>query len=99
VIDSKPKSVPPERLRRVRNLEANPRGALLIDHYEEDWQGLWFVLLEGKTRMLRAGPEHATALEALRQKYPQYREMRLTDDSLVIALDIEKVTEWSGKGA
>ena len=96
VIDAKPKSVPPERLRRVRNLRANPRAALLVDHYEEDWKRLWFVLVEGNTRMLRDGPEHAAAIEALRQKYSQYREMQLNENALVIALDVEKVTEWRG---
>ena len=36
-LDAKPKKNPFDRLKRVRNIRANPRVALLIDHYEEDW--------------------------------------------------------------
>lgn len=93
-IDAKPKRVPTERLRRVRHLRANPRAAILVDHYEEDWRRLWFVLLEGPVRLLEAGAEHARALTALRRKYPQYRGMPLANDALVIALDVAGWRYW-----
>ncbi len=93
-IDAKPKRVPVERLRRVRNLRANPRAAVLVDHYEEDWRRLWFVLLEGPVRLLERGAEHGRAIAALRRKYPQYRTMPLAADVLVIALDVGKWREW-----
>ena len=44
-IDEKPKRT--LRLRRVRNIESNPRAALLVDLYDEDWSTLWWVLLRG----------------------------------------------------
>ncbi len=93
-IDAKPKRVPPERLRRIRNLRANPRAACLIEHYEEDWSNLWFALLEGTVRLLRGGPEHGRAIQALRRKYPQYLRLPLNLSALVVALDIEHVREW-----
>ena len=34
VLDQKPKGVPPTRLRRVRNIVANPKVSLVVDHYE-----------------------------------------------------------------
>ena len=35
-LDDKPKSVPPTRLKRVRNILANPWVSLLVDTYQED---------------------------------------------------------------
>jgi PPOX class probable F420-dependent enzyme len=72
-IDGKQKSVNPGQLRRVRNVRANPRASLLIDHYVEDWRRLWYVLLRGKARVIDHGAEHERAIRALRKKYPQYR--------------------------
>ncbi|MEO3938206.1 hypothetical protein V3N99_15820 [Dermatophilaceae bacterium Soc4.6] len=41
----KPKS--PSRLRREDNLDADPRGSLLVEHWEvEDWSRLWWVRAE-----------------------------------------------------
>jgi PPOX class probable F420-dependent enzyme len=93
-IDAKPKGVPPEQLRRVRYLRANPQAAVLVDHYEEDWSRLWFVLLEGPVRLLERGAEHGRAIAALRRKYPQYVGMPLREDALVIALDVAAWREW-----
>ena len=94
-IDRKPKSVPPGRLRRVKNVRANPRAALLVDHYVEDWRRLWYVLLRGRARVLESGEEHARAITALKRKYPQYRRaVPLADDALVIAIDVRRLSHW-----
>jgi len=39
VLDGKPKSVSLRRLRRVRNILANPQVSLVVDHYEEPCSG------------------------------------------------------------
>jgi PPOX class probable F420-dependent enzyme len=94
-IDAKQKSVPPLRLRRVANLRANPNAALLVDHYDEDWRRLWYVLVRGTARLLQGGAEHRRAVAALRRKYPQYRTtLPLAADALVIALDVGHVVRW-----
>ncbi len=94
-VDAKPKRVPVERLRRIRHLRANPRATILIDHYQEDWRRLWFVLLEGPVRLLAGGAEHDRAIAALRRKYPQYGSaIPLADDALVIALDVAGCRYW-----
>jgi PPOX class probable F420-dependent enzyme len=94
-IDAKPKSVDPLKLRRVRNVRANPNAALLVDHYEDDWRRLWFVLFEGRARVLLGGTEQRRALAALRRKYQQYRTtLPLTPDAPVIALDVERLRHW-----
>ena len=91
-IDGKPKSVDASRLRRVKNVRANPRAALLIDHYVEDWRRLWYVLLRGKARIVDRGPEQQRAIAALRKKYPQYRTtVPLAPDALVIAIDVRRL--------
>jgi PPOX class probable F420-dependent enzyme len=94
-IDAKPKSVSPGQLRRVKNIQANPRAALLIDHYVEDWRRLWWVLLHGRARLVAPGPEQARAIAALRRKYPQYRTTTpLMPNALVIALAVRRQQHW-----
>jgi PPOX class probable F420-dependent enzyme len=99
-IDGKPKSVNPAQLRRVKNVRANPRAALLIDHYVEDWRRLWYVLLRGKARIVDKGPEQQRAIVALRKKYPQYRTtVPLAADALVIAIDVRQLRHWRASSA
>lgn len=94
-IDAKPKTTDPLQLRRVRNIRTNPRAALLIDHYEEDWRRLWFVHVEGRARVLLRGDEQRRAIAALRRKYSQYRTtVPLQLDAPVIALDVRRWREW-----
>lgn len=40
-VDHKPKRT--RDLRRLRNLAENPRGAFLVDRYDDDWTHLWWV--------------------------------------------------------
>jgi PPOX class probable F420-dependent enzyme len=94
-IDAKPKSVSPGQLRRVKNIKANPRAALLIDHYVEDWRRLWWVLLYGRARLVAPGPEQQRAIAALRRKYLQYRTTTpLMSNALVIALAVQQLRLW-----
>jgi len=94
-LDAKPKSTAPGELRRVRNVRANPSAALLIDHYEEDWTRLWYVLLRGEASILDPGPEQRRAIAALKRKYPQYRTtLPLAADALVIALGVRQISHW-----
>ena len=52
-LDEKPKDVPPDRLKRVRNILENPDVTLIADRYAEDWGRL-------------PGVTHEQALENLR---------------------------------
>ena len=76
-IDEKPKRTGPAKLKRVRNLQANPQAALVIDRYSEDWKHLSYVLISGKAKILYRGAAHAEAVRRLRRKYPQYRQMAI----------------------
>lgn len=97
-IDAKPKSTDPHRLRRVRNVRANPVAALLVDHYVEDWRRLWYALFSGRARVIERGPEQQRAIAALKRKYPQYRTtLPLPSDALVIAIDVRRLSHWQAR--
>ncbi|HEV2282761.1 MAG TPA: TIGR03668 family PPOX class F420-dependent oxidoreductase [bacterium] len=97
-IDEKPKRAAPFRLKRVRNIVANPHVALVVDAYREDWRRLWYILVFGTARVIRPGAaEHAAALRALRRKYRQYRAMRL-DERPVLAVTPVRVVTWPRTG-
>jgi PPOX class probable F420-dependent enzyme len=49
-VDAKPKRT--RALRRLANIAANPHVAVLVDHYSEDWDSLWWVRADGTGRVL-----------------------------------------------
>ena len=95
-IDAKPKRTSPRRLRRVRNIMANPRVALVVDHYDEDWERLWYVLVQGTATIVDRGGDHRRAIARLRAKYRQYRTMRLETRPL-IKISPLKIAAWDGR--
>ena len=98
VLDRKPKSVELTRLRRVRNILANPQAALVVDHYDEDWSELRYVLVSCSAEMLSGDEDEAAeAVALLRNKYAQYRAMDL-DGNPVIKLIPKRFTAWSYSG-
>jgi PPOX class probable F420-dependent enzyme len=92
-IDEKPKRSGAPRLKRLRNIAVNPRVALVVDRYEEDWTRLGWVMLRGHAEVLDAGEEHHAAQRALRERYAQYRTMHL-EALPVVAIRIERVSAW-----
>jgi len=92
-IDEKPKRTAPTKLKRLRNIGENPQVSLLIDHYEEDWSKLAYVLITGKARIVQRGQRHRRAVTLLRKKYPQYRRMAI-DTRPMIMLTVKHITVW-----
>jgi PPOX class probable F420-dependent enzyme len=93
-LDDKPKSVSPTRLKRVRNILANPHVSFLVDTYSEDWNRLGFVLVSGTATLQETGTaQHTEAVRLLREKYPQYRQMSI-DSQPVIAITPTHYHEW-----
>jgi PPOX class probable F420-dependent enzyme, Rv0121 family len=90
-IDEKPKR--PGTLRRVRNIRENSRVALIFDRYDEDWTKLCWVLVRGAASILLSGAEHEAAVDALRDKYPQYRAMALAGRQLIKVVP-QSVSSW-----
>lgn len=92
-IDEKPKRATPLRLKRVRNIEANPHVAVIVDRYDEDWKKLAYVLVFGRAKLLRTGDRHKKAVRLLRRKYRQYRRMAL-DGRPVIRVTLSRWRSW-----
>jgi PPOX class probable F420-dependent enzyme len=93
-VDRKPKRVSGARLCRLRNIEATGRAALVIDGYSEYWSRLWYVLVQGRARVIIAASGRAPAIRMLRRKYPQYVDGMLADEAVVIRVDVLKITAW-----
>ena len=98
VVDAKPKRT--TALRRLGNVAENPRVALLVDHYEEDWGALWWVRADGVAARARSGSgveaeraEAARAVDLLRARYPQQRAV-----GAVLAVDVQRWSGWSAAG-
>jgi PPOX class probable F420-dependent enzyme len=92
-VDQKPKRTADRPLARLRNISVNPSVAFIADHYDEDWSQLGWVMLRGHAEILVDGPEHDRAQALLRERYPQYRAMQLSELP-VIALRIRRATSW-----
>ncbi len=103
-VDAKPKTT--TNLRRLRNIRADPRVAVLADHYEADWDRLWWARAVGLASILgdpagaagATGPARARAdlagpLERLAARYPQYR--RNLPAGPVIEIAVERWTGWA----
>jgi len=90
-VDDKPKRVAGDRIARVRWLRADPRAALTVDHYEDDWTKLAWVQAIGTVRIVDVG-NAADAIEALAGRYPRYAERRPAGP--LLALRPERLLWW-----
>ncbi len=90
-VDAKPKRT--TALRRLANVAANPRVALLADHYDDaDWTALWWARADGTARIVAADePEAPRALARLSARYDQYRAAPPAGPLLLVAVE-----RWSG---
>ncbi len=89
-VDAKPKTT--LALRRLENLRVHPAVSLLIDHYEEDWDRLWWIRLDGEAQVLAEAAARDQAIDALAAKYSQYVERR--PPGAVIAVTITGWRAW-----
>ena len=86
-VDAKPKTTPD--LKRLRNIERNPGVALLVDHYEDDWEKVWWVRVDGTATVHDA---HEPGRRALAGKYPQYTDALL---GRIIVVRVHKWASWA----
>jgi PPOX class probable F420-dependent enzyme len=92
-VDGKPKQT--RNLRRLRNIGVNPRVSLVVDEWDEDWQRLRWVIVEGNAAEVHDPGERTRALDALVAKYPQYARMQLsTVADAVVAIAPARVIAW-----
>jgi len=91
-VDEKPKTT--TSLRRLRNVRANPAVALLVDHYEDDWEGLWWVRADGTGRVLEPGDDEAVgAVALLTQRYGHYAQR--PPRGAVLAVEVHRWSGWA----
>lgn len=91
-VDHKPKRT--ADLRRLRNIRADDRVSLLVDHYTDDWSALWWARADGTARIVEDDASRARPLRLLREKYAPYRTW--PPEGPVVAIT---VTRWSGWSA
>ena len=89
-VDAKRKST--QRLRRLANIEANPRVSMLVDHYDDDWAQLWWVRADGIAAIHYSGEEMAAGYALLRKKYLQYQRIAL--DGPVVTVVVQRWASW-----
>ena len=94
-VDHKPKRT--TALKRLANVRANPRVALLADEYDdEDWDALWWVRADGEGRVLEPeDPVAQRAVELLQERYPQHRAA--PPEGPVLAIEIMRWSGWTAR--
>ena len=81
------------RLQRQRNLEADPRATLLVEHWDgDDWSQLWWI----RAQLLWVADADAARINdlsvKLAERYPQYRGQPFAH---VLVLRIVGLTGWA----
>lgn len=95
VVDEKPKKQTGKPLKRIRNILENPQVSLVIDDYADDWSQLAYVLVMGDAQLVEDETEYTDTLALLRERYPQYRSMRLLfPDNAMVRITPRKVIAW-----
>jgi PPOX class probable F420-dependent enzyme len=81
-------------LQRIRNLDQDPRAALLCDHWDlTDWSRLWWV--RASIQRVASGSEEQSSLESLlRNKYRQYVDHPF---ATLLVFRIDEVIGWSAR--
>lgn len=82
------------RLARLDDVRRDPRVAILVDRYDEDWERLWWVRIDGAAAIREEFP---AAVTALRAKYPRYATAEL--DGPVLVVTPSAWTGWSATAA
>ena len=83
-LDYKPKTVPIKELKRVQNIQKNPKVAFQVDNYEDDWHKLWFIMLMGYAELVEqkeGGKDQDKYIckvrDLLIEKYTQYSKLEI----------------------
>ncbi len=91
-IDHKPKSG--VVMKRVRNLKRDQRITLLIDHWDEDWTQLVWLMVRGRG-ILEEEPD-PELMRAINERYEQYKHGEVHD--ALIRIRPKKLSWWAWTG-
>ena len=82
-IDGKRKQM--VELQRMQNVKGNSNFSLILDQYDSDWKKLWWVRLDGQSKIHTVVDQtSAQVIAALREKYPQYEKISLFKNQLLL---------------
>lgn len=82
------------RLQRERNLEADPRAALIVEHWDPaDWARLWWVRAELRWQVRADAKLTSVLADRLADRYAQYRDRPF---ARLLVLRIVGVSGWAG---
>jgi PPOX class probable F420-dependent enzyme len=104
LIDKRAKHSKPENLKRIKNIQANPNVALLIDEYDEDWTKLYFAMIQASLISNKKERQEQNELpllllekahKLLYEKYPQYQKISM--GQYVIMIHPQKVITWKNE--
>lgn len=91
-VDAKPKRS--LRLKRLDNIRLHSAVCLLADHYDSDWQQLWWVRADGVARILAEDvDDRAVPLSLLTARYPQYAQQ--PPQGPVVEIEVTRWTGWA----
>ena len=98
-LDNKPKTISVKELKRVKNIEENPKVSYVVDHYEEDWTNLWFVMIIGCATLVEMNGRTEKSRKEIRKihtkflkKYSQYTKLSI--GRIYIKIKIDKTIYW-----
>ena len=95
-VDHKPKKH--DRLQRLANVAGDDQVTVLVDHYDENWDALWWVRVRGTATVREPGSAEASAaVRALVGKYDQYAAR--APHGAVLEIVITDVAGWSARSA
>lgn len=81
---------------KVRNLQKDPRVALVVDLYAEDWDSIKGAMVQGRATLIRGGPKFRKVRALLYKKYPQYPLDSALDesDSVIVEVTPVHLSNW-----
>ncbi|EWT00664.1 hypothetical protein N865_14150 [Intrasporangium oryzae NRRL B-24470] len=83
------------RLQRERNLEADPRATLLVEHWDpRDWSRLWWVRAGLRYEPAPPPGREASLAALLARRFTQYRDEPFVR---VLVLRVAAVTGWAAR--
>lgn len=90
-IDSKPKST--DELQRLKDIARDSKTAFIVDRWDEDWSKLSWLQARGTATVIEESEQASKAYAALKDKYPQYRDLAV--EGPVIRIDVDRWIGWS----
>jgi PPOX class probable F420-dependent enzyme len=79
---------------KLRNLRNDPRVALVVDDYVEDWDALRQVVVFGRATLLEDGPGWERGRDAMYAKFEQYEPQAPIErgSTVVVEIAVDRVS-------